>query len=667
MGDGGGAHVVDTLAHSLGLEVSAYKDALVPCRAAAWDCKLCPFRAFSRKSALLSHLQYHTSPYYTAAAHAQKSKTLAQYHVAQAIFHQRTLGNALGLVAPTHDLLEQSARFIRTWNAGVSESELGLLKKMNQVPVVLVWTGAGPQFRLRSLTRGATRITEKQYYTPDFENLFVASALRNRGQLGTVIDELNARWAEQAQNPLLFAQNGAGAIRECMNFVFTNLAGIVQKALSDLKHKATQRGEWVAVSHDATFKCALSIIGQEKMSQRDGEFHAAHTFLGVTGACPGFSLQAKEGFDGFAAALRDRFTDEMIAQVRFLFTDSPYERFLELFPNIIGEAEDFVHLVIRIEYCTGGKRTACSRRVLDVQKKFLNPAENLAADFALEVYHGEAGQTDLWDDVEIADEMALADWHQYMRKPFTSHQEYVAQLKRVAATFPDEMKKKDAQGRAMLDIVRAGAKYRHYGFLRNHSVFRAIAGGESLPRGTTGNEAEHRLLKTWTQCVYQQHSDRLRVVQETHGLYRMMTNAWKNIDVTPKLHHSDRRALCLMSGMVAAGALRQGPGAPEGGPVVVEPASREHLYRPCETKPASMSQDQGARRAMRRDAWGRQLSADYRRTSKRRTLCPTKRVLTKTSSSSLSFQRVRRALTKKRARSELIRERVEARLRQAMN
>ncbi len=46
------------------------------------------------------------------------------------------------------------------------------------------------------------------------------------------------------------------------------------------------------------------------MAQRLGEAHTAHTFLGVTGACPGFSLQACEGDGAFGAALRDVFADD---------------------------------------------------------------------------------------------------------------------------------------------------------------------------------------------------------------------------------------------------------------------------------------------------------------------------------------------------------------------
>ena len=89
------------------------------------------------------------------------------------------------------------------------------------------------------------------------------------------------------------------------------------------------------------------------MSHDDGECHTAHTFIGATGACPGFSLQAKEGVQAFGDAVQEKSSQAMIDQVRLLYSDSPHEGFLEYFPNAIGIAEELLHLVVRCEECTG--------------------------------------------------------------------------------------------------------------------------------------------------------------------------------------------------------------------------------------------------------------------------------------------------------------------------
>ena len=105
------------------------------------------------------------------------------------------------------------------------------------------------------------------------------------------------------------------------------------------------------------------------MAQTSDEYHTAHTFTGITGACPGFSLQAAEGPAGFAAALADLLDEDMTNQVRFLYSDSPSEDFLRGLPRAVGCAEDFLHLVLRMEHCMRERRTECTREVLELQKK----------------------------------------------------------------------------------------------------------------------------------------------------------------------------------------------------------------------------------------------------------------------------------------------------------
>ena len=58
-----------------------------------------------------------------------------------------------------------------------------LLSRYNEVPVVMVWTDAGPQYLLRSLTLTAKRINDKLYYNSAFEDLLVGAALRARGHV----------------------------------------------------------------------------------------------------------------------------------------------------------------------------------------------------------------------------------------------------------------------------------------------------------------------------------------------------------------------------------------------------------------------------------------------------------------------------------------------------
>ena len=111
------------------------------------------------------------------------------------------------------------------------------------------------------------------------------------------------------------------------------------------------------------------------MSQKDGECHVVHTLMGLTGALPGFSVQAKEGNESFGAAVVERLLPRAIDQVRLLYSDAPSEGMLKYLKNCVGIAEDKLHLVIRAEYCSGGRRTSCSAEILRLQSKFGYPLD----------------------------------------------------------------------------------------------------------------------------------------------------------------------------------------------------------------------------------------------------------------------------------------------------
>ncbi|CAK0849985.1 unnamed protein product [Prorocentrum cordatum] len=274
-------------------------------------CKLCPYRAFGTKRQLIEHMKYHSPPFSVAPASAE---TTFQHRVGQALHRQRAAASVIGQAAPASDLLEASAERIRERNRSASEEEAQALQRSSQVRVVLMWTTAGPEYLLRSLAGKANRLSEKLYFTGEFEDLVVSLALRSRGQEGPIIDDLCARWASDPRGlPFVFCQSQT-PIRECMRHLFTRDGGIVQNALRDLKRRATARGEWVAIGHDATHKCCLSVIGPEKTGRRRlaqgameqaQQARTAHTFMGVAGACPGFSVQRGEGPECFASALRE--------------------------------------------------------------------------------------------------------------------------------------------------------------------------------------------------------------------------------------------------------------------------------------------------------------------------------------------------------------------------
>jgi hypothetical protein len=549
-------------------------------------CHLCPFRCFSLRSRRKKHKTvYHHAPYFTAAASSAKSKPASQYRVAEAMYREDVARLAITGEFKPRSYLKESSKAIREWNKELSQEEKVLLGKSNQVPLVFSWDRGGPRYMMRSQTRGYMRLTDKIYCTEAFEDLLVGTLLQCQGKFQATMNRLHARWAESTDGmPLLFTKENTywpDAVKQ----ICENPEGILQRTLLKLKQRAAARGEWTVIKHDATFKILFSILGQEKMSQAIGEAHTAHTFVGTTGACPGFALEAKEGPESFGRALKALFTPQMIALMRFLFSDCPHEDMLDYLPEGLGAAEDFLHFTLRLEKCCGEKRIACTREVLSLQQKFRVGAAGESSELLNMIYHGEEGVSADWYATPAATELSAEDWVEYLKAPWvlhTSNEEYVAQLKRVSLKYIADMHKTDQRGkdktRTMLQILKAGATYRHYRYLFNGSVFVSIAGGSAINDGTTVNESKHRTLKRWTSCVVSQHVDRVEYIGNVWGLYDMLSNSYRGIvaDQGTKRNWPDVTMLC---GFIVSGGLR-GDAPHVVGVAPVAPQNRKDLRTP---------------------------------------------------------------------------------------
>ena len=228
--------------------------------------------------------------------------------------------------------------------------------------------------------------------------------------------------------------------------------------------------------------------------------------------------------------------------------------------------------------------------------------------------------------------MTPDQWKAYQNVAFETHQEYVGQLKRLAHKYPPEMLKKDKKGRTALQILMAGSSRSHFMYLQNGSIFVFLAGGNIILQGTTHNEAEHRTLKRWTECVYQQHRDRLEYVSELHGFYRMVGNSYKDLGLRGAKQLRENRAVSLVAGLVAAGGIKR-PDIQLAAHQGEAPCDRDDLYRPLKKVDASLAAQQRLKRGLRRSAWGKQASQQEGSARKR-----TKRVQTDSQSLRCSIE-----------------------------
>ena len=306
----------------------------------------------------------------------------------------------------------------------------------------------------------------------------------------------------------------------------------VKKLVEECRSTACSKGEFVVLSHDETFKTCFSLIGQEKMSQKEDEIHTTHTIRGVTGCVAAVSPQVKTGFAQFKKAICDNFTDPERNTVNFIFSDNPdavkgaHKNALhEVFPNVLGVGEDLCHLVFALEVEQGEKRTDATSEFLQLQSKFHVPNRAAFASFfdGFTYPSDAACDAGVWDAGRIAHrrKMSKSEWERYLKQPFTSHKEYVEQLLTLATKHEESLNQKQ------MKIVKNRSSYRHYLWLRNGSILIKMLPAAIRPRltiGTTKNEQLHAEYKTWNRSIVQMHASRPRLACEMFAFVKLVTH-----------------------------------------------------------------------------------------------------------------------------------------------
>lgn len=237
---------------------------------------------------------------------------------------------------------------------------------------------------------------------------------------------------------------------------------------------------------------------------------------------------------------------------KVLFSDSPrgLENCGQTFKNLLGLAEDAIHLMIRVQACFGETRSALSCRVLLLQTKFRNRIT------VGTVYHGQAkthGPEGVWDLNAPRQQVVGRDWDAYVQMPYSSHQEYINDLVELVREFPQDMEKKDSKGRTVEHILEHGSRYKHFGYLQNGGLLLGMLPGREttlLHWGTTGNEALHMQLKMVFQTVTQQHESRVKSKTFAFSLDHML--AHNSAAYTPTtIQRSQQVLLSVLQGTIS--------------------------------------------------------------------------------------------------------------------
>ncbi len=481
-------------------------------------CRLCPFREFRSKDRLLKHLQEkHTKE---RLFHANCRNDF-QWDLAVAMHNQQ---QELAVLSPTQDdvnLIQKGAELIRDWVAP-HESTLRHLRTNNELDLALVFSYSGPKFMMKpQMTRH--RRVGNVYYDHEFANLLLSLTIKHSGKLKPIMEDLRSHFVTEGSPcaELLYCQ--FDAFHSLVEHVLNSTEA--KSMMTRLVSQATDRGEWKVLCHDGTNQVLFKIIGQVPMAQVEGESHVMHTFLGLTTALPGVSLQAKESFQCFEAGCREVLPQEARDQVEWLFSDAPsrVEGQTNLLPKLRGTAEDPMHFPFRIEECFGEKRVPLSIQIRKIQMKFSVPADGT-------VYHGEqpnADQCGVWDDNRRPADLDSRDWESYKLLPYKEHQEYIDDLVDLVRTFDDVMERKNKKGTLVRDLIKNAASYKHFAYLFNGCIIRNSLSAEEndmLGVGTMPNEAIHWQIKNVSREIIQEHEENVPLRMDSFCMGKMIAH-----------------------------------------------------------------------------------------------------------------------------------------------
>ena len=423
------------------------------------------------------------------------------------------------------------------------------MESVNRPILVRVLTYNGPEYLAKELTINCHRHSSMLYYTSRFADLFFSLLITNEARILKCVDSLYNIFGSFNYVPNLFPS---------YNEVWVDIAYDIlsrtafQDKMIELTNKAAELGEYGIVSHDETFKTLFHLIGQDKMSQKQGELHALHTFRGFSGCTLGMSAQRSTSQDCFLNAVNEVFSMEHAKKVAFLFSDAPkriYNTAKSVFKSLVAVAEDPMHLVFRLEYCSGRKRLKCPLRVLQLHKKF----SVACCKFTSFYNHVESPlNTIIWPTNTVPEHRTPEQWTQFCALPFgekDGYQCYVAELATISATFVQFMKKRNSNGVTALKILKNASSREHYEYLQNSSRLIALLGKKAvrLAVGTTRNEQLHYEFKSWMRNIRMSHVTRLKICIRTFVFSKLITHSSACYSPT-LIQNSQKRLLNLIAG-----------------------------------------------------------------------------------------------------------------------
>ena len=474
-------------------------------------CSLCPFRCFASDFAAWRHLDtcHRESKCFVCSGRKQRKVIVALYD------HDSLAGRN-----PT-DLLRRSATILRSSIV----PPLSMNRTAIDRDIRLVLTAVGPVYA-NAVALGDTMLVRRVgnlFYSRCFANLLFREFVMAKGRLAEALTRVHIHACSNGSEiSNLFPQHGKGMWSIAQDIL---LLKPVCELFEYFYSKLLAHNEFETLTMDGTVKVCLAIMGQASGASIRKDADAAAmpeeehlrrlvTVRGRSGSVLALRLVREEAVFDIAAQLRECFTPEQLAQVKFVGVDQPSRKWhvdlKHVFPALELLFQDVTHLALNCEKGFGGKRSEGSVALRKILTKFEAVDQKMfATTLSNDPFTGQSAaplteEEEEWRAIIRGKESLPKEQAQRFlsslgsHQPFSSRTEFIRAVACLSIAFTAHLDSKGSNKNTVRSFLfNATSPVQCAWYFNNHIHRHRVnpAGLPLLASGTTGNEALHNELK----------------------------------------------------------------------------------------------------------------------------------------------------------------------------
>lgn len=475
-------------------------------------CRLCPYRPLEDASSLIGHLDAHHGP----KKHPLRNFLRTAQQVWDDVSHMAGPWELDEENQVTCTPLARTAELVREWN-----KELDTIAVTEYAFKTLITTGGARLLHVShpAWQSGVTRSSNRISMTDEFVKNTASYAILHQGRAVQVRSRLvgdASRSAmelglakgipkEQAIRKLIYGIGMGDSIQQKTHKMRCNV-GKLRNEMSDLKI-------------DATVNCLQAAVGnlpEGKQGRREkGQLSRCISIKGRTGTLLTLRTAPSEKAEFQIEALREACPEELRSTVHTIASDNPpillsvFAQLQEIFPNLECIIEDWVHIKIRCEKVSGGKRNQVSTLMHKAGAHFFHVPRRDEG----ENYHTEGGENvriakaSYEENKGICKTEALAVMKGLSQRGGCPKEFgiVVAAIRKIGEA---DLHKRDGKGKRARTLEQIlESQLSHYSWFRNNCIRQKEMTKEERAEasaGTATNEAVHKEVGAFMSNIFKQ-------------------------------------------------------------------------------------------------------------------------------------------------------------------